>query len=78
MLRGGALGRGGATMIKVSKPEQDLRFDVPVIGLLTLDTAKQAGLSCIGVETGKTLLLDRPAVLQRANEQKISIYGLES
>jgi len=78
MRRGGSLGRGSATMVKVSKPQQDLRFDVPVIGLLTLDTAIEAGLCCIGVEAGKTLLLDCPAVLQRANELKITIHGLES
>jgi DUF1009 family protein len=76
--RGGGLGRGGATMVKVSKPQQDLRFDVPVIGLLTLATAAEAGLRCIGVEAGKTLLLDRPAVLQKAEELKITLYGLES
>jgi UDP-2,3-diacylglucosamine hydrolase len=78
MRRGGLLGRGSATMVKVSKPNQDLRFDVPVIGLQTLEIADEAGLTAIGVEAGKTLLLDRPAVLQRANELKITIHGLKS
>lgn len=74
--RGGSLGRGDATMVKVSKPGQDLRFDVPVVGAVTLQTAFDAGIRRIGLEAGQTLLLDRPAVLHRAEELKISLYGL--
>lgn len=76
--RGGLLGRGDATMVKVSKPGQDLRFDVPVVGTLTLDTALAAGISRIGIEAGRTLLLDRPQVLRHANNLRISLYGLAS
>lgn len=73
--RGGSLGRGGATLCKVSKPRQDLRFDVPVIGTRTLETCAEAGVSTIVVEAGKTLLLDRDAVLALAAAKKITLLG---
>ena len=63
-------------MVKVSKPGQDLRFDVPVIGPLTLETASQAGLSAIGVEAGQTLLLERERLSTLAGSLKISIVGV--
>jgi len=74
--RGGALGRGAATMIKVSKPDQDMRFDVPVIGTVTLDTAASAGISTLAVEAGRTLLLDREALSLAARKLKITLYGV--
>lgn len=76
MLRGGELGRGKAVMVKVSKPRQDLRFDVPVIGTQTLDIAHQAQIRVIAVEAGLTLVLDREKVLRQAAEQKISLVGI--
>jgi len=76
VLRGGRLGRGGACMIKVSKPGQDMRFDVPVIGTKTLETASEAKISAIGVEAGSTLLLDARLVSAAAASLSISIYGL--
>ncbi|MEM7014174.1 MAG: UDP-2,3-diacylglucosamine diphosphatase LpxI, partial [Verrucomicrobiota bacterium] len=57
--RGGELGRGKAMVVKVSKPKQDLRFDVPCIGPSTIETANEAGVNAIVVEAGKTLMLDR-------------------
>jgi len=74
--RGGALGRKDAAMVKVSKPNQDLRFDVPVIGPLTLDAAREAKLRVIGVEAGRTLLLEPEKVRALADERRISIYGI--
>lgn len=74
--RGGALGRGGATLVKVSKPGQDMRFDVPVIGTKTLETAAAAGIRCIGVEAARTLLLNQPLVRERATQLGLAIYGL--
>lgn len=74
--RGGELGRKDATMVKVSKPNQDLRFDVPVIGPLTLDAARDAKLRVIGIEAGKTLLLEPEKTRALADERRISIYGL--
>lgn len=73
--RGGSLGKGGATLCKVSKPKQDLRFDVPVIGTRTLETCAEAGVTTIVVEAGKTLLLDREAVLALAVAKKITLLG---
>ena len=73
--RGGELGRKDAIMAKVSKPNQDFRFDVPVIGPLTLEAAREARLRAIGVEAGKTLLLEREKLCELANTWKISIFG---
>jgi len=76
ILRGGRLGRGGATVVKVSKPGQDLRFDVPVIGTKTLETAAEAKIVAIGVEAGTTILLDSAKVGRAADSLAIAIYGL--
>jgi hypothetical protein len=73
--RGGQLGRGGATLVKVSKPNQDMRFDVPVVGTKTLQVASESGIRIIGVEAGATLLLDRPKVCAMAESLSITIYG---
>ena len=73
--RGGALAREGAIMVKVAKPKQDMRFDVPVIGLETIRIAAEARLRVIAVEAGKTLLLERDAIVDLANRSKISIVG---
>ena len=74
--RGGALGRGDAVMVKVSKPGQDLRFDVPVVGPVTLETCAAAGVRFIGVEAGKTILLERERIAELAMRHKITLYGL--
>jgi hypothetical protein len=74
--RGGELGRKDALMIKVSKPNQDFRFDVPVIGPLTLEAARDARLRAIGVEAGKTLLLEKEKLTALADEHRITIFGL--
>ncbi len=73
--RGAALGRGQAVLVKVSKPNQDFRFDVPVIGCQTVEVAAAAGVSLIGVEAGKTLLLDMPALKALADQKQIAIFG---
>ncbi len=71
--RGGALAREGTVMVKVAKPNQDMRFDVPVIGIETMRVAAEAKLRVIAVEAGKTLLLERDAVVRLAVDSKISI-----
>jgi UDP-2,3-diacylglucosamine hydrolase len=76
MKRGGELGRKDAIMVKVSKPDQDFRFDVPVIGPLTLEAAHDARIRAIGVEAGKTLLLEREKLAALAEQHRISIFGL--
>jgi DUF1009 family protein len=73
--RGGALAREGSVMIKVAKPNQDMRFDVPVIGVETVRIAKEAKLRVIAVEAGKTLLLERDAIVHLADRSKISIVA---
>ena len=73
--RGGALAREGAVMIKVAKPSQDMRFDVPVIGVETIKVATDAKLRVIAIEAGKTLLLERDKVVELASHGKISIFG---
>lgn len=73
--RGGALAREDAVMIKVTKPNQDMRFDVPAIGVETIRVAAEAKLRVIAVEAGKTLLLERAAIILLANRSKISIVA---
>ncbi len=74
--RGGALGRDGSVMVKTSKPGQDMRFDVPVIGEETIAMAREAKVKIIGLEAGCTLLLDKPRVCQAAEQAGITLYGI--
>jgi DUF1009 family protein len=76
MKRGGELGRKEAVMVKVSKPNQDFRFDVPVIGPLTLEAARDARLRVLGVEAGRTLLLEKERLTALADEHRVSIFGI--
>ena len=73
--RGGRLAGTGAIMIKVSKPNQDMRFDVPVIGLETVRVAHEAGVRVIAIEADRTLLLKKTAIVEQANRAQISIAG---
>jgi len=73
--RAGELANGKLTVVKVAKPDQDMRFDVPVIGLPTIETMIEAGATCLSITTGKTLIFDREAMLERANDAKISVVG---
>ncbi len=63
------------TVVKVAKPNQDMRFDVPVIGMATVEAMIRAGASCLSVEAGRTLLFDREALLKRAAEAGIAIVA---
>jgi len=63
------------TVVKVAKPKQDMRFDVPVIGMGTIETMIRAGATCLSVEAGRTLLFDREALLERAAAAGIAIVG---
>src|SRR5437867_5264676 len=73
--RGGALAREGAVMVKVAKPNQDMRFDAPVIGVETIRVAAEAKLRVIAVEAEKTLLLERKAIADLATHSKLSIIA---
>jgi DUF1009 family protein len=75
MKRGGALARNGAVMVKVAKPNQDMRFDVPVIGVETIRVATDAKLRVIAVEAGKTLLLERDTMVDLAQRAGLSIIA---
>jgi len=63
------------TVVKVAKPNQDVRFDVPVIGAATVETMIRAGATCLSVEAGRTLLFDRARLIERANQAGIAIAG---
>lgn len=74
--RGGAIGKKQALLAKVSKPNQDFRFDVPVIGPDTIRVAAEAGVMAIVLESGKTLVLDLPAVREACDELGVSVMGI--
>jgi DUF1009 family protein len=61
------------TVVKIAKPKQDMRFDVPVIGLKTIETMARAGASCLAVDAGRCLLLDGEAIVRAADGAGISV-----
>jgi DUF1009 family protein len=65
--------RRSLTVVKVAKPNQDMRFDVPVIGLATIETMLAAGATCLALEAGRTLLFDRDAITAAANAAGIAV-----
>jgi hypothetical protein len=65
----------GLTVVKVAKPNQDMRFDVPVVGIDTIEAMIRAGASCLSIEAGRTLLFDSEAVLARAAQAGIAIVA---
>jgi UDP-2,3-diacylglucosamine hydrolase len=67
--------RRSLTVVKVAKPNQDMRFDVPVIGVATIRTMVQAGASCLSVEAGRTLMFDPEAIVAAADEAGIAIVA---
>jgi len=66
------------TVVKVAKPNQDMRFDVPVIGLKTIETMQRAGATCIAVDAGKCLFLDGEKIVRAADEAGIAIVAGEN
>ncbi len=63
------------TVVKVAKPKQDMRFDVPVVGVPTIAAMRAAGATCLCVEAGRTLLFDREAMVAAADAAGIAIVG---
>jgi DUF1009 family protein len=63
------------TVVKVARPKQDMRFDVPVIGAGTIAAMQQAGATCLSIEAGRTLLFDEAAVIESADRAGISIVS---
>ncbi|MFZ5801259.1 MAG: LpxI family protein [Candidatus Omnitrophota bacterium] len=76
ILRGGRLGKGAAVAVKVSKPKQDMRFDIPVIGLRTMRNLIKAKVSCLAVEAHKTLFLDKEASVALADKKGICLLAI--
>jgi DUF1009 family protein len=74
--RGGAIAREGAVVVKMSKPDQDLRFDVPVIGPRTILTMKKAKASCLAIESSKTIIIDRKRTVTLADKAGICIVSV--
>lgn len=73
--RAGELANGKLTVVKVAKPDQDMRFDVPVIGVPTIRFMIDAGATCLSVAAGKTLIFDRDETIALANKSGIAIVG---
>lgn len=73
--RAGTLAKGRLTVVKIAKPNQDMRFDVPVVGVPTIESMIEAGATCLWLSAGKTLMFDREEMIQLANQKKIAIVA---
>ena len=73
--RAGALARGRLTVVKVAKPDQDMRFDVPVVGVPTVETMAEAGATCLCLTAGKTLMFDRDEMIALADRRRIAVVA---
>ena len=73
--RGGLLGRGDVTVVKAAKPRQDMRFDVPAVGLTTLERLKEARAKALAFEAGKTLFIDLEEFIRGAHQAGIALVG---
>ena len=69
--------QGGFTVVKVAKPQQDSRFDVPAVGVGTLEAIKKAGGNCLAIEAGHTIILNEADVTEFARKNKISVVALK-
>ena len=74
--RAGELVRGRLTVVKIAKPDQDMRFDVPVVGLPTIESMINARATCLCLSAGKTLMFDREEMITLANRSKIAIVAV--
>jgi len=74
--RGGALGKDGVVVVKVSKPHQDLRFDVPAVGVETVRVLREVGGAVLAVEAGKTIVLEKEETLQEADRSAIAVVAV--
>lgn len=76
--RGGQLAKEGAVIVKRCKPQQDLRFDLPAVGPKTIDVMRSVSASVLAVEAGRTVILDRDVMLEKARSSGIAVVGLRS
>lgn len=74
--RAGELVRGRLTVVKIAKPDQDMRFDVPVVGVPTIESMKESGATCLCLTAGKTLMFDRDAMVRLADKHRIAILAV--
>ncbi len=74
--RAGEIGGAGCVVVKACGPQHDMRFDIPVVGLETIETMRQAKALCLGVEAERTLLMERPKLIALADEAGISVVAL--
>jgi hypothetical protein len=74
--RAGELVRGRLTVVKIAKPDQDMRFDVPVVGIPTIESMIASGATCLCLTAGKTLMFDRAEMITLANKNKIAITAV--
>ncbi len=75
--RGGKLGKEKAVVVKVSKPNQDMRFDIPAVGVKTIKAMRDVGASVLAVEAGKTVVFDREEMVALADRNRIAIIAIE-
>ena len=73
--RAGQLAGAGVRIVKVAKPNQDMRFDVPVVGVSTIEAMKAAGATALSVDAGKTLMIDGDAIVKAADDAGITVVG---
>jgi DUF1009 family protein len=76
--RAGQVGGPGGVLVKMGSPTQDRRFDLPVLGVQTIAVAREAGIACLAVEAGTTLLLDRVALIAAADAAGLAIVGIDA
>jgi UDP-2,3-diacylglucosamine hydrolase len=74
--RAGTLARGRLTVVKVAKPDQDMRFDVPVVGVPTIESMIEAGATCLCITAGKTLIFDRTEMIKLADQKRIAVVAV--
>ena len=75
--RAGQLARGRLTVVKIAKPDQDMRFDVPVVGVPTIETMIEAGATCLCITAGKTLIFDREEMIRLADKKSIAVVAIQ-
>ncbi len=73
--RGGALSSGNAVLVKVCKPVQDFRFDIPAVGAQTISTMQESGVRVLAIEAGKSVVFDREEMIALADRHKIAIIA---
>ena len=73
--RAGRLAGPGTCVVKVAKPSQDMRFDVPVVGLPTIEAMREAGAALLSIDAGRTLVLDGAEVFRKADSAEIAVVG---